>query len=44
MEQEDAIEVWVNAGRDYANIVKYLIDDKFTPETGIGSISVWYRA
>ncbi len=35
MEQEDAIEVWVNAGRDYANIVKYLIDDKFTPETGI---------
>ena len=29
------IEVWVSAGRDQANIIKQLIDNGFTQETGI---------
>ncbi len=29
------IEVWVSAGRDQANMIKQLIDNTFTPETGI---------
>lgn len=33
--QKDAIEVWVNAGRDYANIIKNMIDNDFTPKTGV---------
>lgn len=32
----DAIEVWINAGRDYANILKKMINSYFTPETDIG--------
>jgi ABC-type glycerol-3-phosphate transport system substrate-binding protein len=30
------IEVWIGTGRDQATIIKRLIDDRFTPETGIG--------
>lgn len=30
-----AISVWVNTGRDNANILKQMIDDMFTPESGI---------
>lgn len=33
--KKDAISVWVNSGRDYANILKSMIDNEFTPETGI---------
>ena len=29
------IEVWVSAGRDQANMIKQLIDNDFTPSTGI---------
>lgn len=29
------IEVWVSAGRDQANMIKQLIDNDFTPNTGI---------
>lgn len=32
---EDAITVWVCSGRDQANVLKALIDDEFTPNTGI---------
>lgn len=31
---EDAIEVWINGGRDYANIIKRMIDTYYTPKTG----------
>ncbi|MCQ2448816.1 MAG: extracellular solute-binding protein [Clostridia bacterium] len=35
------ITVWISNGRDQAQILKNLIDNKFTPETGIGvSLSV----
>ena len=33
-DDKDAIEVWVNGGRDYANIVKRMIDTYYTPQTG----------
>lgn len=33
---KESITVWIISGRDQANILKRLIDDKFTPETGIG--------
>ena len=33
--QNRTIEVWVSAGRDQANIIKQLIENSFTPETGI---------
>ena len=29
------VEVWVSAGRDQANIIKQLIENSFTPESGI---------
>lgn len=32
----DAIEVWINSGRDYANILKKMINSYFTPQTDIG--------
>ncbi|MCL1787556.1 MAG: extracellular solute-binding protein [Defluviitaleaceae bacterium] len=30
------VEVWIAAGRDQANVIKGLIDETFTPQTGIG--------
>lgn len=30
-----AIDVWVNRGRDYVNLIQQLADETFTPETGI---------
>ncbi|WP_200965339.1 extracellular solute-binding protein [Insulibacter thermoxylanivorax] len=36
VEQKDrSIEVWITTGRDQAQVMKGLIDDLFTPETGI---------
>lgn len=32
---EKTINVWIGAGRDQANIIKNMIDDLFTPNTGI---------
>lgn len=32
---EKTINVWVGAGRDQANIIKSMVDDLFTPNTGI---------
>jgi ABC-type glycerol-3-phosphate transport system substrate-binding protein len=32
---DDAIEVWMLAGRDQSTILKTMIDDTFTPESGI---------
>lgn len=32
---EEAIEVWMLSGRDQSTILKTMIDDTFTPETGI---------
>lgn len=32
---EDAIKVWISSGRDQAQIIKELIDQKFTPEHNI---------
>lgn len=34
-EGEDAITVWMFSGRDQSTILKTMIDDSFTPETGI---------
>ncbi|XID91353.1 extracellular solute-binding protein [Paenibacillaceae bacterium WGS1546] len=34
-EDEDAITVWVNRGRDYVNLLQQMVDEQFTPETGI---------
>ncbi|WP_274362147.1 extracellular solute-binding protein [Paenibacillus thermotolerans] len=31
----EAIDVWVNRGRDYVNLIQQLADETFTPETGI---------
>ncbi|MDR0316144.1 MAG: extracellular solute-binding protein [Treponema sp.] len=31
----DVVEVWMLAGRDQSNILKAMIDDTFTPQTGI---------
>ena len=31
-----AITLWIGTGRDQANVIKSLIDENFTPETGIG--------
>jgi len=31
----DALNVWVNRGRDYVNLLQELSDEQFTPETGI---------
>jgi ABC-type glycerol-3-phosphate transport system substrate-binding protein len=32
---QDAITVWVNRGRDYVNLMQQMVDERFTPETGI---------
>ncbi len=34
-EDAQVLEVWILTGRDQANILKTIIDDSFTPETGI---------
>lgn len=34
-DKSKAITVWVNSGRDQVQIIKDMIDDRFTPETGI---------
>ena len=31
----EVLEVWILTGRDQANILKTIIDDSFTPESGI---------
>ncbi|MBP1988608.1 extracellular solute-binding protein [Paenibacillus eucommiae] len=31
----EAIDIWVNRGRDYANLIQQLADETFTPKTGI---------
>jgi len=33
---QKAITIWIGTGRDQANIIKSLIDESFTPTTGIG--------
>lgn len=35
-EGDRVIEVWLPTGRDQAQVVKSMIDDSFTPDTGIG--------
>lgn len=35
-ETDESITVWVGTGRDQANVLRRLIDESFTPETGIG--------
>ena len=32
---EDLIEVWIVTGRDQSNVLKTMVDDTFTPQTGI---------
>ena len=34
-EDEEAVTVWIVSGRDQSNVLKTLVDDVFTPETGI---------
>lgn len=34
-DQDDAITVWIGTGRDQAQVLKALIDESFTPQTGI---------
>ncbi len=34
-EEEEAITVWMTTGRDQSNVLKALVDDVFTPQTGI---------
>lgn len=34
-EDDDALKVWIGIGRDQAQILKQMIEDTFTPETGI---------
>ncbi|MBR6271206.1 MAG: extracellular solute-binding protein [Lachnospiraceae bacterium] len=34
-EDDDVLEVWILTGRDQSNILKSMIDDSFTPESGI---------
>lgn len=34
--KKDNVEVWVVTGRDQAQIIRNLVDNKFTPETNIG--------
>ncbi|SDY95189.1 ABC-type glycerol-3-phosphate transport system, substrate-binding protein [Evansella caseinilytica] len=33
--EEEAVTVWIGTGRDQAQVLKSMIDDTFTPETGI---------
>jgi len=35
-EDLDAIDVWINTGRDQAETLKAMIDDSFTPFSGVG--------
>lgn len=35
-EGKRSVTVWVTSARDQAQIIKKLVDDRFTPETGIG--------
>lgn len=35
-EEDETITVWISTGRDQSTILKTLIDDSFTPESGIG--------
>jgi ABC-type glycerol-3-phosphate transport system substrate-binding protein len=30
------VEVWIGSGRDQANVIKGMIDEQFTPDSGIG--------
>lgn len=34
-ESKDSIQVWVNLGRDQVQIIKSMVEDSFTPDTGI---------
>lgn len=34
-QSEDVLEVWIGVGRDQLNIVQELVDEYFTPQTGI---------
>jgi len=34
-EEDEAITVWIGSGRDQSNVLKALVDDVFTPTTGI---------
>ncbi len=34
-EDTTVLTLWIGAGRDQANVIKSLIDEKFTPDTGI---------
>ena len=34
-EDEEAVTVWITSGRDQSNVLKALVDDVFTPTTGI---------
>lgn len=34
-DDEEAITVWITTGRDQSNVLKALVDDVFTPQTGI---------
>lgn len=34
-DSEDLIEVWIVTGRDQSNVMKTMVDDTFTPATGI---------
>lgn len=36
MEEGESITVWIGTGRDQAQVLKAMIDDTFTPLTGIG--------
>lgn len=36
VEGEEVLEVWINSGRDQAQILKQMIDSGFTPESNIG--------
>lgn len=34
-ETDESVEVWLSIGRDQANVLRKLIDESFTPDTGI---------
>lgn len=36
IEDGDVITLWIGSGRDQANVIKALIDERFTRDTGIG--------
>lgn len=35
VDEDEAVEVWTTSGRDQANIIRNLINNNFTPKTGI---------